>query len=245
MGTLLKGLEILEAVQKNGGELALKDLAEITGLNIGTTYRVVMELTNKGYLHQQYRRGKYSLGIKLLQFSNAENYAATLKSISMPHLKHLSNEVSEISAVVVLNNLEGIDIAINFHPQSLVVNMDIFGRSPLHCTSVGKVLLADMDDGKIKMVINQGLKAYTKNTITDPEKLLKEIEVVRKENVAFDWEEYALNICSIGAPIRMKDGKVIAAVCIVAPIFRVDRQKLKEFKPIIEKYATKISKSLG
>ena len=245
MSTLDKGLDILEAIRKNGQGIALKDLTKLAKLNLGSAHRVASRLVKRGYLYQQKRRGKYFLGLRLMQFNENTNFASTIKSIVTPFLKKLSSEVSEISAVTVLNGLEGIDIAINYHPQSLVVNMDVFGRSPLHCTSVGKVLLAHMRKDEVEMVFKRGLHAYTENTIVEPDKLRIEIENVFKNGVAFDDEEYAIDIRSVGAPLRMEGGKVIAAVCIVAPAYRISKQRMKELAPLVQNYAIQISRALG
>ena len=243
MGTLDKGLDILETILKNNRELTLGDLSTLTGLKIATAHRVSSLLVKRGYLLQR-KRGKYSLGLKLLRFSDLNNYATLIRDVAMPHLKNLSEELSEISALTVLNGLQGFDIAINFHPHSLVVNMDIFGISPLHCTSVGKILMANMSQRQIDMVIKQGLKAYTKNTITDPNVLKREIETVRRKNVAIDDEEYGLDIRSVARPIELIKGELTGAICIVAPSVRLSRERIRAVVPIIEKYALGISNSL-
>jgi len=245
MGTLDKGIDILEIVQKNEDGISLKNLTKFANLNLGTAHRIASRLVKRGYLYQQQRRGKYFLGLRLMQFNETANFASTIKEIVTPYLIKLSSEVSEISAVTVLNRLEGIDIAINFHPQSLVVNMNVFGRSPLHCTSVGKILLAHMRKDEVELVFKQGLHAYTKNTIVEPDKLRIEIEKIFKEDVAFDNEEYAIDIRSVGAPLRMEGGKVIAAVCIVAPAYRLSKQQMKELTPLMQIYAKQISHALG
>ena len=240
-----KVLDVLEAFVKQRNGLNISDLSNLTGINSSTVYRICQSLVKRGYLYQKEKRGKYFIGLRLLELNEVSNLTVTIREIAFPYLEKMSDELSETAVITVLNGLEGFDISISFSPQTVAVSMDIYGLSPLHCTSVGKILMASMDNDKIEMVINKGLKAYTKNTITDPNTLKKEIKTVRSKSVALDYEEYALGVRSIAAPIRSANGNVIAAVALVAPSFRVSRQRINKFLPILKNYSLQISRALG
>lgn len=245
MQSVDKVLDVLEAFIKQKDGLNISVLSKLTGINSSTVYRICSTLAKRGYLYQKEARGKYFVGLRLLQFNEVTDFAVTIRDIAFPHLKNLSNEVSETAVVTVLNGLEGFDISISFPPQVLIVNVDIYGLSPLHCTSVGKILMANMDNDEIETVIKQGPKAYTENTITNPDRLKRELETVKHEGVAFDDEEYALGVRSVAAPIKLEGGNVIAAVGIVGPSFRMGRRRMRKLVPVVENCALQISRSLG
>ena len=95
-------------------------------------------------------------------------------------------------------------------------------RAPLHCTALGKVLLAHLStEGRKKTLGGKVLRRLTENTITDEEELEKELGKVRKQGFALDREENEKDVRCIAAPIRNYQGKVIAAISISSPIFRL------------------------
>ncbi|MGM7719831.1 IclR family transcriptional regulator C-terminal domain-containing protein [Metabacillus sp. Hm71] len=99
------------------------------------------------------------------------------------------------------------------------VNSGVGISFPLHCTANGKVFLSSMPDEKIKMLLSEPLKALTPNTILSMDQLLKELEQVRQNGIAYDREENDLGICAVGGIIHSTTGH-IAAVTIPVPAQR-------------------------
>ena len=118
--------------------------------------------------------------------------------------------------------------------------------APINCTAAGKAILAFQNSELISEII-QGLDfiPLTKNTITDKEKFLKELEKIRKSGFAIDDSEHEENICCIAAPIRDYSRKVKYAVSISAIKTRMSLSKLVTFKDILLEEANIISKELG
>ena len=90
-----RALDILEAILNHGDEVSLVDLANMTGLHISAVRRFTSTLTKRGYLYQKHKGGKYSLGVKLLQFGNAANVAINLRELALPFLKRLCDDTSQ------------------------------------------------------------------------------------------------------------------------------------------------------
>jgi DNA-binding IclR family transcriptional regulator len=118
-------------------------------------------------------------------------------------------------------------------------------RAPVHCTAVGKVLLAYQAEQQIETFLSSGLKRYTEHTITDGKRLKEELAKIRRHGYAVDNEELELGLFCIAAPIRNHLGQTIAAVSTSGPGVRVTRSKIREFIPLVIRVASEISYSLG
>ena len=119
-------------------------------------------------------------------------------------------------------------------------------RAPLHCTALGKVLLAFLPEEERKKILEQKeLPRLTDNTITDRNKLEKELSKIQKQGFALDQEENEKDVRCIAAPIRNYQGRVIAAVSISGPAFRIDKKVQNNLKEALIETSTKISKRLG
>jgi DNA-binding IclR family transcriptional regulator len=120
-------------------------------------------------------------------------------------------------------------------------------RIPLHCSSVGKVLLADLSEGALEEIVKEkDLVKRTDNTITDLVKLKAHIKTVWAQGYAFDDEENEKGIRCVGAPIYNQQGQVIAAISISGPTIRITKQLLKKtLKNAVIKTALDISREFG
>ena len=97
----------------------------------------------------------------------------------------------------------------------------------------------------IEAIINQGLKKYTKNTITDPDKLRSHLNEIREHGYAYSVEEFSEGVITIAAPIYDYTGKVIAALSVVGPKQRIQQQKIPFFAKKVMSASTEISQNMG
>jgi IclR family transcriptional regulator, KDG regulon repressor len=241
-------LDVLESILKQGDEVSLEEIAEMTGISVSATRRFASTLAKRGYLYQGHKGGKYSLGVKFLQFSDAINVTINVREKTYPFLQKLANETVETVHTAIISGLEAINIATIVPKQVLRISPDLgtINRYPLHCTTPGKIVIAYMDDKVIDGILdNMEFNVYTDNTITDKTKFKTEIEAIRRDSVAFDDEEYLKGVRSVASPIKDENGHVIATVCVVSPAVRVSRAKLKQLAPIVKKCALSMSQALG
>jgi IclR family KDG regulon transcriptional repressor len=240
-------LDILEAVLYHD-EVGLSELADLTGLEPSAVRRFTSALTKRGYLFQKGKGGKYSLGIKLLQYANPTNISINIRELILPFLKKLSDDTSETVLMTVFNGIDAITIATFMPKQVLSVIPDIgtVQKFPLHCTSLGKILLAYMKDDPFENLVKKlDLKVYTDDTITDIDKLKSELAIIKRNGVAFDDEEYIRGIRSVAVRIKGENEAIIAAVCMVCPTSRINREKMRQLVPLVKSCAATITKSLG
>ena len=247
MEIVKRTLDILEASIKLNKEFSLSDLSTLTGLSIDTVRRYVATLVERGYLYQQERGGNYSLGVEILKFNTVTGTSMILRDRAFPYLKSLCEEIAETVHMAVLDGNEALCIAVIPNKGIMFqVVPDEGSRFPIHATSLGKLLLAYLPDGKIEAMLNSiKFIEYTQNTIKDKYGMKKEIEIIRRNGVSFDDEEYEIGLRSAAAPIRSDTGTVLAGIAFLGISLRISNLKMKQLAPVVKKTSLEISRLLG
>lgn len=247
MKSLRKSISLLETfLDKGSREMTLTELAEHTDMNISSAHGIVKVFVEKGYLIQNGKRGKYSLGLKLLEFSNAIRKGLRLRDVALPFMKHLCGLINESVSIAVLDKYTGTEIEVVEADQQLGVASFSGPNMPLYCTGLGRVLLADMSEVELEDYVEHvELIAYTPHTITDFEKIKQKLKVVKEKGYALDDQETVLGVRNLAAPIRYNDGKCVAALGIYGPSIRVTDQRVGELIIAVKEYAKKISMAMG
>jgi DNA-binding IclR family transcriptional regulator len=119
-------------------------------------------------------------------------------------------------------------------------------RNPLYCTGVGKALMSGMTDEEIDRVIKtRELKAHTRHTITDPHRLKRELDTIRRRGISLDNEELNLGVKCVAAPIKNCTGAVVAAISLSGPAQRFTKTAMQRFEKHLKQASIEISQSLG
>ena len=243
---LNKTFSILEILLKHDSAMNMTEISEKLGLYPSTIHRILDTLKYWGYVEQNTNTQKYQLGLKLLELGMAKLHQIDLVREVTPYLKELVKQYNETVHLGVLEEGEVLYLAKEESSQTIRMISYIGKRAPLHCTALGKVLLAYMSEEERKEILEEKeLPRLTKNTITDKGELEKELDKIREQDFALDREENEKDVRCIGAPIRNYKGKVIAAISISSPIFRIDKNVENNLKEALIKTTNKISKRLG
>jgi len=246
MTALEKVTDILELFLKSNEELSLAEISRLTGLNKSTAYRIASFLTKKGYLKQIEKRGKYSLGMKFLDFNTVIKDRIAVRSIASRYLYELRNTIQESCGLVIWDGHTATLIDTFLYNSTLRASPSEVSKLPLHATSAGKIFLANMTDEQLNRYLSQNrLEKFTPKTIVDPVYLKKQLEIIRQEKIAYDIDEHIVGITSIGLGIRDFKGNINSAVAVIAPSARLTSQKIKEITPVVREYTLNISKELG
>lgn len=243
--TVLKALRTLDVIASSQTELSIQDVADRLKTDKITAYRMLVTLHNAGYLVKNEETKRYRLSYKLVSLCRnllAEN---EVTSLIMRTLKELSQRTQETLHYSVLDGNEAVLIHRVKGSQLVTVDFQIGDRSPLHCTSIGKVLLAYQEANVIESIIDAGLPRYASNTIVDPDALRKELRKIKMEGYGLDDHEFADNMRCIAVPVFENGGVVRSGISISGPDSRLTLQKLHELKgPLIEASST-LSRQLG
>ena len=241
-----KTFSILDILLHYDSSMHITEISEKLGLYPSTTHRILDTLKHWGYVEQDPKSQKYRLGLKLLELGMAKLHQMDLVKEATPYLKELVNQCNETVHLGVLEEGEVLYLAKEESSQTIRMISYVGKRAPLHCTALGKALLAYLSKEERKKILGEEvLPRLTGNTITDKGELEKELSRVREQGFALDREENEKDVRCIAAPIWDYQGKVIAAISISSPIFRTDKKEQNNLKEALIETSEKISKRLG
>jgi DNA-binding IclR family transcriptional regulator len=166
--------------------------------------------------------------------------------IAGPHLRNLMCETGETAHLAVLRDGEVVSLVSAESTQTLRTPVTVGSRTPAHCTSLGKAMLAFTSREQVDAFLRgRKLKAYTRKTITSASRFRAELQCIRKRGYAVDNEERETGLRCIGAPVCDSAGEVIAAVSIAGPAFRISEDQIKTLSGAVVRTAARMSASLG
>jgi len=241
-----KTFSILNILLQHDSSMHITEISEKLELYPSTTHRILDTLKHWGYVEQDLKTQKYRLGLKALELGMAKLHQMDLVKEATPYLKELVKLCNETVHLGVREEGEVLYLAKEESSQTIRMISYVGKRAPLHCTALGKVLLAHLStEGRKKTLGEKALPRLTENTITDKRQLEKELDKVREQGFALDQEENEKDVRCMAAPIRNYQGEVIAALSISSPIFRIDKNAQNNIKEALIERSRKISKRLG
>lgn len=243
--TALRALKVLEALAESRDALSAAEVADIIGAERTTAYRMLMTLIEAGYVVRDQRARAYRLGYKVLTLGRAllsgnekiELVAACLREISAQTGEAAHYSVLERDCVVLVQRALG--------TQRVKIDFQIGDRAPLHCTSIGKVLLAYQEPDLIEAALLLSMPRLARNTITDPARLRAELRKVRAQGYAYDDLEFADDMRCVAVPVIEKDGRVVSGISLSGPASRYSKQKLRELRDCAMEAARELSRKLA
>ena len=250
--TLDKSLQIIDLLSKNPKGLSLLEMNEMIGFPKSTIHHMLSTFLPYDYVSQDAETKKYSLGFKFLSIGRVILDNLDIRKIASKYLYELHDECRERHGecevavhLAILRNGEVIYIDKIDTEGGLSLATYIGYRTDPHAAAGGKVLLSELSPKEImNMYRGKPLKPYGKNTITNMNTLLKELEKIRKQGYAIDNEEYYKGVRCVAAPIRA-GGKIVAALSVTGSIFTMTMKMIQsELKQLVMAKAHKISSEL-
>ncbi|MBZ9601032.1 IclR family transcriptional regulator [Phyllobacterium chamaecytisi] len=215
-----KGLSVIEAFDAANPRLSITDISRITGLERATARRCLLTLAQLGYA--DYDGKFFSLSPRILRLGHSYLTATPLPRLLQPFLDQLSEKTGESASASVLDGNEIVYIARASHKRVMSINLNPGSRLPAYCSSMGRVLLAAMNEGDAKSILeNSNRKANTPNTKTTIADLMAELQLIREQGYAVIDQELEIGLCSIAIPVRNMRGTTIAALNVGAQAPRV------------------------
>ena len=224
-------LEIFNLLAENPRGLTCKEISQKLGYAASSTFELLKTLEENNYLLTNENK-KYFLGMMLIRLGNIVSENLDLKKIIKPHLLEIMNTFLETTflGMITENNIIYIDkVQSN---QAVSTNANIGSIKPVYCTGLGKIILANMKEDKLNQLLNTiKFEKYTKNTITDKEKLKEELKKYKKKGYAIDNEEIEEGLWCLAVPIYDSSFEVKMAISISGPKERMlsKKEKIKEF----------------
>ncbi|RFU66655.1 IclR family transcriptional regulator [Peribacillus glennii] len=241
-----RALDIITLVSLKKGGLGVTEIAKQIDINKSSVYRILSTLVQYGYIEQDAGTGRYKLGYKFLEISSKLLESIDLRTEAMPFLQELESETNEVIHLVVYDQGEVVYIEKLEGNETLRMHSKVGKRAPMHCTSVGKAILAHLPAGIVSDILERkGLPRHTDKTITEKETFLQELKYVKQKGFALDLEENEHGITCIAVPIFDHLGKVIAAASISGPTMRMTDERLDHLQERMLHFGKQISARLG
>ncbi len=241
-----RALQILGILGSKKEGYGVTELSKEIDLNKTSVYRMLSTFVRHGYVEQDVETERYKLGYKVLELSSTLLESIDLRVEAKAFLKELEHFTNEVIHLVVYDRGEVVYIEKLEGNETLRMHSKVGTRAPMHCTSVGKVILAYLPPSEVTKIIEEyKLEKHTINTITDKEVLYDHLIDIRTKGYALDLEENEVGISCISTPIFDRSGKVIAAVSISGPTMRMTNEKMNELKDKMIEISKKISARLG
>lgn len=241
-----RALDIITLVSSKKGGLGVTEIAKQIDINKSSVYRILATLVQYGYIEQDVDTSRYKLGYKFLEISSKLLESIDLRAEAKPFLLDLERDTNEVIHLVVYDQGEVVYIEKLEGNETLRMHSKVGKRAPMHCTSVGKAILAHLPiHVVIDIIERKGLPMHTDNTITDKDEFLQELIKVKQLGYALDLEENENGITCIAVPIFDHLGSVIASVSISGPTMRMTNERMEILKVKMMNAGRKISSRLG
>ncbi|RRR99730.1 IclR family transcriptional regulator domain-containing protein [Glycomyces terrestris] len=219
--TLARGLAVIRSFSAEREAMTLSEVAKATGLTRAASRRFLLTLTELGYVRFDGRH--FALTPRVLELGFAYLSSLSLPEVAQPHLERLVAEVQESASVAVLDQGDIVYVARVATRRIMRVSINIGTRFPAVSTSMGRVLLADLDAERLDAVLASSEKTvFTPHTITDEDLLRAELDRVRAQGWAFVDQELEEGLRAIAVPIRDQSGRAVAAVNVSSHASRTD-----------------------
>lgn len=239
--SVVKALSILEAFQPDKPTMTLAELTQAVAMPRSTVQHLVDTLVQAGYL-RRYAGKTYGLSWKVLELAGNLPLGFTHEQVIHRTLQQLTQCTGETSHFAVLDGHEAVFVAVYESPHSLRYVSRIGQRVKLHCTGVGKVLLAFHPE-LLPVVLHEGLPSLTPHTLTNPQALELELAAIRYQGYAINRQESTSDIYGVAVPVRTPQG-IWAAVSVAGPPSRLAHQESSSIVECLNRAASELAPTI-
>jgi len=241
-GSLSRGLQILGIMAESRDGLPLTDIARKAGLSKSSTHRLLQTLVQEGFVAQHDDTSRYHLSLKLLSLASGLIANLGLDQLVRPLLEELSQETKQTVHMALWDSYIAVYTQKIDAPGSIRMYSQVGKRVPMHCTGLGKALLAYLPKERVQEIVAaDGLPGHTPNTLTKSKALFEHLALVRQRGYALDEEEHEEGIRCMAAPLLDRQNNVRGAVSITTLAFRVGRDQLLSWWPLLKECASQIA----
>jgi DNA-binding IclR family transcriptional regulator len=230
----------------NKQEATFSEIYQDTGIPKSSAYQILRTLEDRGYVRRAGDMEKFTLGLRLMELGDKTALMMDIRTEAMPTLRELNRKTNETCHLGIVDGNEGVYIGKVEGSQPIRLYTWEGKRLPLHSTSLGKVLLAWLTDEELNDKLSKlDLTQHTPKTITDPQKLIENLYLVREQGWALDDQENEIHFRCIGVPVFNKNKEVIAAISLTGLATVLDGETLSEMVRELKVAAHELSVKVG
>lgn len=244
--SVTRALNLLNTLSQAEEGMTLTDLAHTVGLPVSTAHRLLTTLEQERFAHFKTGQNAWAVGVQAFVVGNAFLRTRDLVTIARPFMRRLMENCCETVNLAVEDQGEAIFLAQAECQQLMRAIVKPGGRTRLHCSAVGKALLAGMRSTEISRILqSSGLLKPTGKTAITPAKLRKALDEVRAVGYSIDDQENVVGLRCVAAPIHDEFGKTIAAVSVAGPTARIPQERMPVLGAAVSAVAKQITAELG
>lgn len=218
--SLAKALKVLECFNAKNPELGVTQISGMLGIGKSSVSNIVSTFEQLGYLEQNVKTGRYTLGIKLLEFSYMINERLGYQRLFYDIMQNISKEFNAITYFAIYKD-KRVFYLCNMYPPVEAYNYPyrvIIGETaPLYCTAIGKAMMGYLPPEELEECLKLERIAYTDSTIIDEQTLRDEVAAIRRQGFALDKAEHEYGLFCMGVPVFVGDNKLFGAFSMSSP----------------------------
>ena len=243
--TVDRSLLLLTHLARQPGA-SLSELARHAGLSASTTYRLLETLKRHRFVEHDPERARWFVGVGAYRVGASYLGTNDVVTAARPEAERLVANLNETVNIAVLDGCDVVYVQQVEGRHMVRMFMQLGARAPLHCTGVGKALIAWRGEDDIRRIVGEGpYPAHTSNTITSLGALLQELQRVREQGYALDDEERESGVRCIAEPIWDARGQVTAAISVSAPTTRLDKERVPQYAQHLVMAAANATERVG
>ncbi|MBO6718823.1 MAG: helix-turn-helix domain-containing protein [Rhizobiaceae bacterium] len=226
VGSLERGLGVLEVLAAHPAGLTLTEMAERAGLTRAGARRLLLTLVAAGHARQEGRR--FLMTARVLSLARTWLQGVSLWDYAYPFLREVSAAINESCSAAVLAGSDVVYVARVPGPRIMSVALNVGTRLPAYCTSMGRVLLSDLPSPDLDDLLRRSdIRANTKKTVMNRVEIARAIRQAADDGFAVVDEELEIGLRSIAVPVRDRTGRIVAAINVPAQSSRYTVQELE------------------
>jgi DNA-binding IclR family transcriptional regulator len=241
---LERGLTVLELVAASRSGLTFSQIAQAVPFPKSSVHCLLLTLVRLGYLQRIQPSGRYLCTTRVINLADTAMPGIALHQTAASLLYRVAQQSGLTAHLAILEKGEAMLVG-KVESHRAPITTWAGKRIGVHCTSLGKCLIAWLPEDELQGVIRErGLMRYNENTICSVPKLERELQLVREQGYALDDEEEEIGVRCVGAPVFSSEGKVIAAISVSGRVDSLDLTRFGELAGLLREIAAGASESL-
>ncbi|ADD04397.1 IclR family transcription regulator [Natrialba magadii ATCC 43099] len=232
--SVARAFTIIDELSENGSGRA-SELAARLEMPVSTVHDYLQALVDTGYVTVEDK--VYHPSTRFLEVGHRQRHRFEVVKAVRDELAAVAEETGEHVTLLIEENDQAVILAVQEGSEAITLFAYPGARMPLHVTAPGKAMLAHMDPKRVESILDRGLVEITSETITDPDVLLEQLELVRERGYAVDEGERIAGMVCIAAPVLDKRDELRGAICVCGPESRLDETRRAEIADVVKRAA--------
>ncbi len=225
--------------------MALPDVSRQLKLPKSSAHKILITLLREEFVIRSNRSGRYSLGHKLFALANQALDGLRIRELAVQPMRQLAQLTQLTVHLAILENFEAILIAKIDPPGVGSLSTWIGRRMEVHCTGVGKALIAFVPEAELDQLLASRVFAqHNDNTIVRAKRLQSELESVRRNGYSIDDEEDEIGFRCLGAPILASGGQLLGAISVAGTVLKVNDENRRDLVTKLTRAAALIARAM-